>query len=477
MKIVIMGAGRVGESVAESLVSEQNDITVIDTDPARLLALQDRLDLRGVVGNGIQPSVLKEAGIEDADLLIACAPMDETNLVVCKVAHDIFNVPTTIARVRSPEFVNGSALLGKSGFAVDQVICPEQSVTGYIRKLIQYPEALQVLEFAHGLVSLVAVRAIAGGPLVQHSLAEIPALVPGAQMRIVAIYRTHLGNESALTELDGATRIEPGDEVFVLAATEHLPAVLGALRKLGRPVKRVMIAGGGKVGLRLAREIHGDYQIKLIETDRKRCEYLATQLPSQVLVLHGDSTDEDLLSDENVAEMDLFLALTSDDEDNIMACLLAKRMGAQRVFALINRRAYADLVQGTQIDIAISPAHAVLGELLAYVRRGDVEAVHSLRRGAAEALEGIVRGDRKTCRMAGRRIDEIELPEGAQIGALVRGLHRADGSDDTQAQPQVVIAHHDTVVQTNDHVIVFIPRKRSIPAVEKLFQVSATFFG
>jgi trk system potassium uptake protein TrkA len=183
------------------------------------------------------------------------------------------------------------------------------------------------------------------------------------------------------------------------------------------------------------------------------------------------------MEDENVRDMDLFLALTSDDEDNIMACLLAKRMGARRVLALINRKAYADLVQGTQIDIAISPSHTVIGELLAFVRRGDVEAVHSLRRGAAEALEGIVRGDRKTCRMAGRRVEELELPEGAQIGALVRGLHRADGSEAEDARPEVIIAHHDTVIQPHDHVIVFIPRKRGVKAVEKLFQVSATFFG
>ena len=473
MKILILGAGRVGESVAESLVSERNDITVIDTDPARLRTLQDRLDLRGVVGNGIQPSVLLEAGIEDTDMLIACAPLDETNLVVCKVAHTRFNVPTTIARLRSPEFENGSPLLDKDGFAVDHVICPEQSVTAYVRKLIQYPEALQVLEFAHGLLSLIAVRAVAGGPLVQHSLAEIPLLVPNAEMRIVAIYR----KDKALAHLDGKTRIEPGDEVFVLAATEHLRAVLGGLRKMDRPVKRLMVAGGGKVGLRLAREIHGDYQLKIIESNRQRCEYLATQLPTSVLVLNGDSTDEDLMEDENVREMDLFLALTSDDEDNIMACLLAKRMGARRVFALINRKAYADLVQGTEIDIAISPSHAVLGELLAFVRRGDVEAVHSLRRGAAEALEGIVRGDRHTCRMAGRRVGELELPEGAQIGAIVRGLHLADGSEAQDAQPLVMMAHHDTMIQTNDHIIVFIPRKRGIKAVERLFQVSATFFG
>jgi trk system potassium uptake protein TrkA len=474
VNIVILGAGRVGESVAESLVSERNDITVIDTDPARLHALQDRLDLRGVAGNGIQPSVLEEAGIGDADLFIACAPMDETNLVACKVAHDRFNVPTTIARLRSPEFVDGAPLMDKAtGFAVDRVICPEESVTRYIGKLVEHPQALQVLEFAHGLVSLAAVRAVAGGPLVRHSLAEIPALVPAAQMRIVAIYR----QDQALTDLDGRTRIEPGDEVFVLAATQDITTVLAALRERDHPVKRLMIAGGGKVGLRLARQVKDDLQVKIIETNRQRCDYLASQLPSEVLVLHGDSTDEELMGEENVQDMDLFVALTSDDEDNILACLLAKKMGARRVLALINRKAYAELVQGTQIDIAISPSQAVIGELLAYVRRGDVEAVHSLRRGAAEALEGIVRGDRKTCRMAGRRVEEIGLPPGAQVGAIVRGLHRPDGSEaGDDAKPQVLMAHHDTVIEPNDHVIVFVPNKRMVRQVEKLFQVSATFF-
>lgn len=474
MNIVILGAGRVGESVAESLASERNDITIIDTDPQRLRALQDRLDLRGVPGNGIQPSVLEEAGIGDADLFIACAPMDETNLVACKVAHDRFNVPTTIARLRSPEFEDGSPLMDKAtGFAVDRVICPEDSVTRYIGQLVEHPEALQVLEFAHGLVSLIAVRAVAGGPLVRHSLAEIPALVPGAEMRIVAIYR----QDQALTDLDGRTRIEPGDEVFVLAAKQHLDTVLGTLRERDRPVKRLMIAGGGKVGLRLARQVKDDLQVKIIETNRQRCDYLASQLPSDVLVLHGDSTDEELMGEENVQDMDLFVALTSDDEDNILACLMAKKMGARRVLALINRKAYAELVQGTQIDIAISPSQTVIGELLAYVRRGDVEAVHSLRRGAAEALEGIVRGDRKTCRMAGRRVEEIGLPPGAQVGAIVRGLHRPDGTEAGEdAQPQVLMAHHDTVIEPNDHVIVFVPNKRMVGQVEKLFQVSATFF-
>jgi trk system potassium uptake protein TrkA len=466
MNILIIGAGRVGESVAESLASERNDITVVDTDPQRLALLQDRLDLRGVVGNGVLPSVLREAGAQDCDLLIACAAQDETNLVVCKVAHDVFNVPTTIARMRSPEFKNDSPLLSKeTGFAVDQVICPEESITTYVRKLIEYPEALQVLEFAGGLVSLIAVRAVAGGPLVKHSLAEIPQLIPKADMRIVAIYR---GTERMAA--DGSSRIEAGDEVFVLAATQHIRAVLGALRHMDRPVKRVMIAGGGKVGLRLAHELADTHQLKLIEANRPRCEYLAAQLPSGVLILNGDSTDEDLMEEENVRDMDIFVALTSDDEDNIMGCLLAKRLGARRVLALINRRAYADLVQGTQIDIAISPSQTVIGELLAHVRRGDVEAVHSLRRGAAEALEVVARGDVRSSKVVGRRVEEIALPRGVQIGAIVRGLHTQG------AEPRVLMAHHDTLIERDDHVIVFLPRKRMVRDVEKLFQVSATFF-
>ncbi|MFY7864934.1 Trk system potassium transporter TrkA [Roseateles sp.] len=470
MNILILGAGRVGASVAESLVSEKNDITVIDTDPARLRDLQDRMDLRGVTGNGIQPSVLEAAGARDADMLIACAPSDETNLVACKVAHAVFGIPTRIARLRSPEFEQESPLLGTEGFAVDAVICPEESVTRTIRQLIEYPEALQVLQFAEGEVSLIAVRAVQGAPLVRHTMAELPTLVPQCEMRVVALYRKDGGGSEQRLACEGSTRIEAGDEVFVLTATVHIRRVLDGLSRRSAPIKRVMIAGGGRVGLRLAREIQGECRLKLIDTDLARCEYLTTQLNSASLVLHGDVTDEELLEREQVEETDLFLALTSDDEDNIMACLLAKRMGARRVLALINRRAYADLVQGTTIDIALSPAQAVIGELLAYVRRGDVQAVHSLRRGAAEALEAVARGDRKTSKVVGRRIEEIALPKGAQIGAIVRTIK------DAQTDRRVIIPHHDTVIEQDDHVIVFVPRKRMMREVEKLFQVGATFF-
>lgn len=463
MNIIILGAGRVGESVAESLASEQNDITVIDQDPARLRLLEERLDLRGVVGNGIQPSVLREAGAKDADMLIACAAADESNLVVCKIAHDLFNVPTTIARVRSPEFVEGDELMGKNGFAVDRVICPEESVMRYIHQLIDYPEALQVLEFAEGRVSLIAIRASAGGALVGHTIGEFREKFPAAEMRVVALYR--LDTEMEATK---STRILPGDEVFVLAATDKIRYVLAAIHNIDKPVQRVMIAGGGKVGLRLARSLVGQCQVKLVEQDKKRCDYLAGQLPSSVLVLNGDAVDEELLLEENVAEMDLFLALTNDDEDNIMAAMLAKRMGARRVMSLINRRAYADMMQGSAIDIAISPAQTVIGELLAHIRRGDVVAVHSLRRGAAEALEGVARGDAKTSKLVGRRVEEIKLPTGARFGAIVRGEGR---------NARVLMPHHDTLIEAEDHIIIFIPNKRLVREVEKLFTVSATFFG
>jgi trk system potassium uptake protein TrkA len=456
MKIIILGAGQVGGSVAESLVSEQNDITVVDLDPQRLRLLQDRLDLRTVLGNGAHPSVLSEAGIEDADLLVAVTQSDETNLVACRLAARLFNVPRRIARIRATDYLGNERVLGEDGFDVDLAICPEQILTDYIVKLVEFPEALQVLDFADGKVSLVAVRAYAGGPLVGQPLKDMRKHMPRIDTRIVAIFR---GDRSIVP--DGDTVIEPGDEVFCLAASGHIREVMRELRRMDRPVKRVMIAGGGNIGLRLALALEEHYSVRIIEHNKRRCELLAARLGG-ALVLNGDTTDEELLADENIAEMDLFVAVTNDDENNIMSSLLAKRMGARRVVALINRRAYVDLLQSGQIDIAISPAQATIGTLLAHVRRGDVVAVHSLRRGAAEALEAVVHGDRESCRVTDRRVDEIDLPPGTTIGAVVRGS-------------EVIMAHHDTVIRTGDHVIVFVSDKKILPRVEKLFQVSARF--
>jgi trk system potassium uptake protein TrkA len=456
MKIVILGAGQVGGSVAESLVSEQNDITVVDIDPPRLRVLQDRLDLRTVLGSGAHPTVLTEAGIEDADLLVAVTQSDETNLVACRLAARMFNVPRRIARVRATDYLFNERVLGEDGFDVDLAICPEQILTEYIVKLVEFPEALQVLDFADGKVSLVAVRAFSGGPLVGHPLSELRRHIPNIDTRIVAIFR---GDRSIVP--DGDTVIEAGDEVFCLAATGHIRQVMHELRRMDRPVKRVMVAGGGNIGLRLAQALEDKYSVRVLEHNKRRCEVLAARL-GRALVLNGDTTDEELLEDENITEMDLFVAVTNDDENNIMSSLLAKRMGARRVVALINRRSYVDLLQSGQIDIAISPAQATIGTLLAHVRRGDVVAVHSLRRGAAEALEAVVHGDRESCRVTDRRVDEIDLPAGTTIGAVVRG-------------EQVIMAHHDTMIRAGDHVIVFVSDKKTLPRVERLFQVGVGF--
>jgi len=476
MKVIILGAGQVGASVAEGLVSEENDITIIDTDGARLMQLQDRIDLRAVVGNAALPSTLRDAGADDADMVIALTQSDQTNLVACKLAQNVFNVPTRIARLRSRDFLEDETLLSPENFAVDFALCPEQVITDYIRRLIEFPEALQVLNFAQGRVCLVAVRAYDGGLLVGRQIKEMRSLLPpDMDARIAAIFR---GNQPVFPE--GDTLVEAGDEVFLLSAAEHIRPVLRQLRRMMTPVERIMIAGGGNIGLRLAKALEKRYEIKLIEGRKERAEFIANELDN-TLVLLGDATDEELLEQENIGEMDLFLAVTNDDEDNIMAGSLAKRLGSKRVVALINRRAYADMIEGGPIDIGISPAQVSIGTLLAHVRQGDVAEVHSLRRGAAEALELVAHGDAKTSKIVGKRIDQIDWPHGVTVAAMVRNFDKAvvigqtDEWTSITRHGEVVIAHHDTVIESGDHVIVFCTSKKLVKKVEKLFQVGFHF--
>lgn len=456
MKILILGAGQVGSTVAESLVGEANDITIVDTDAAKLQMLQDRFDLRTLVGNASHPTVLEQAGIADVDILLAVTQSDEVNMVACKLAASLHNTPTKIARIRATDYLAHPEIFSNRNFCVDFSICPEQILTEYICKLIEFPEALQVLEFARGLVSLVAVRVVADGPLVGKALRNLRAHMPHIDARVAAIFRL----DGPIIP-QGDTVIEAGDELFFIAATENIRTVLKELRHMDKPAKRVMIVGGGNIGRRLALALEQNYQVKIIEHNKKSCQRLASEL-THTLVLNGDGTDENLLAAEHVGSVDVLCALTNDDENNIMSALLAKKAGAHKVVALINRSAYVDLVQGGQIDIALSPAQVTIGSLLAYVRQGDVAVVHSLRRGAAEALEIVAHGDRRSSQVVGRRIDEIDLPKGATIGTVVRGN-------------QVVMGHHDTVIEADDHVIVFVINKQMIRKVEKLFQVGVGF--
>ncbi|MFQ5993490.1 MAG: Trk system potassium transporter TrkA [Acidiferrobacterales bacterium] len=458
MKIIILGGGQVGTSVAENLVTENNDITVVDTDPNRLQELQDRLDLRTVVGNGSYPDTLKRAGAEDADMILAVTNSDEANMTACQVAYTLFHTPTKIARIRSAEFLSHPEIFAQDAIPVDVIISPEQLVATYIERLIEYPTALQVLDFAGGQVELVAIRAYHGGPLVGHQLSALREHLPGIDTRVAAIYR---GDRAIIPE--GNTVIEADDEVFFLAAKKHIRAVMSELRDLDKPGKRVMLAGGGNIGRRLALELERrNFLVKLVESNAARARQVAEEL-HKTIVLLGNAADEELLIKEGIDDTDTFCAVTNDDEANILAAMLAKRLGAHRVMSLIKSPAYVDLVQsGANIDIAISPQQATIGSLLTHVRRGDVVAVHSLRRGAAEAIEAVVHGNPGSSRVCGRAIQDIRLPPGTTIGALVR-------------KKEVIVCHHDTVIQPNDHVILFMVDKRHIPEVERLFQVEFQF--
>lgn len=456
MKIIILGAGQVGSTLAENLAREAHDVTVVDTNAALLGELQDQIDIRTVHGFAAHPDVLRRAGGDDADMLIAVTESDEVNMVACQIAATLFNTPTKIARVRANEYQREDELFVSGGFPIDLRISPEQLVTDYIRRLIQYPGALQVVDFANGHARLVGVKAYYGGPLVDQKLSTIREHIPGVDMRVAAIYRR---GKPIIPE--GNTIIEADDEVFFIAAKQDIKKIISELRRLDRPVRRVILAGGGNIGLRLALALEEYCQVKIIEHDRVRARYISEQVKSAI-VLVGDAASEGLLLEENIETTDVFCAVTNDDEANILSSMLAKRLGARKVMALINRLAYVDLVEGGAIDIAISPQQSTVSALLGHIRRGDVVRAHALRRGAAEAIEAVARGDARSSRVIGRQLADIRLPGGATIGAIVRG-------------EQVLMAHHDLVVESGDHVILFIVDKKRTKEVEKLFEVGLTF--
>lgn len=445
-----------GSSVATNLSTEANDITVVDHNEKVLHALRDRLDISTVMGRGSHPAILRKAGADDADMIIAVTDSDETNMVACQVAYTLFHTPTKIARVRNVDYLRYPKLFNQEALPIDVLISPEQLITDYIQRLIQYPGALQVLDFADGLVQLVGVKAYYGGPLVGHELKALRDHMPAIETRVAAIFRR---DRAILPK--GNTVIEADDEVFFVAAPENIKNVISELRKLDKPYKRIMLAGGGNIGRRLAKTLENNYQVKLIDHNIDRSTALANEL-EKTIVLLGDVADEELLLEENIENTDIFCALTNDDEANILSAMLAKQLGARKVMALINRASYVDLVQSGDIDIAISPQLATIGSLLTHIRRGDVVKVHSLRRGAAEAIEAVAHGDSSNSKVVGSTIEDLKLPHGTTIGAIVRN-------------GQVFIAHHDTVIESEDHVILFLVDKNRIQEVERLFQVGITF--
>ena len=446
-----------GGTLTEHLADEQNDVTVVDSSEAALRQLQDRLDIRTVKGDASKPTTLSDAGAEDADMLIAVTDSDEVNMLACTIAYTLYRTPTKICRIREVDYLNQDETLFQSGaIPVDVTISPERLVTDAIHQLILNPGSLQVMDFASGKIRLVAVKAVEGGPIVGRELQEIREHMPNVDTRVAAIFRKY---QSAIIP-EGSTVVEPDDEAFFIAASGNSRAVTSELRKLDEPYKRVMIAGGGKIGASLAKRLERDYQVKVLELNYDRCRVLSEELEESI-VLNGSANDSKLMQQENISNTDVFCALTNNGESNIMMSMLAKRLGAKKVITLITNSAYAELV-GQEIDIAISPQQITISSLLTHVRKGDISAVHSLRRGAAEALEITAHGDPKTSKVVGRRLDELDLPPGTTVGAILRG-------------DQVIIAHRHVVVEEDDHVILFLTDPSKISLVEKLFVVGGSF--
>jgi len=451
MKILILGAGVTGSSVAEALASEENDIVVVDFRTELLDALKERFDIATVAGNAAHPSVLEQAGAQTADMIIAVTDRDETNMLACVIINALYSRPKTIARVRAIDYLKNPLLFGPNGIPVNIVISPEQIVMESIRNLIEFPGVMHISDFAGGLVRLFSVKVVADGSLTGKKIRTLKQRLVGGKIRVVAIFR-----QGIPLVVNGEAVIETGDEVFFVAPKEEVRQVLKELNKLEAPLKRIIIAGGGHIGKRLALALEQDHQIKIIEKDPRRAKKIANDLDHSVVLL-GDCADESLLLDEGVDSTDLFCAITENDGVNIISASLAKSLGARKAICLLNHISYTKLLPNTGIDVAVLPNQETLGSILKHVRRGDVAQVKSLCGGTAEAIEAVAHHMDVENSVVGRRVDAINFPEGIVMGALIRNS-------------QVISIHHETLFEEGDHVVMFAMDKKLVGSIEKKFQ-------
>jgi len=447
-KILVFGGGQVGASVAKVLSDDGNDITLVDYDKNVLSGLKEKMDIKTIHGLASYPSVQKMADAENSDMVIAVTGSDEINMAACHVAKTLFNVPKRIARLRANEYLRSEDGFDKQNFSINDVISPNILITEYVKNILDHPGAFQAFQFASGQVQVIASTVLSNGPLAGKKLSEFKNHLPNVEVKVIAIFR-----DKKFIIPNGDTFILPDDDVLFLATEENM-RFISELRKAVEP-HNVMIAGGGRVGSALAEKLESIYNIKVIEKDKDHAKLISQKLNSSV-VLNNDVTDETMLKNENIDEVDYFCAVTNDDQMNILSTKLAKDMGAKRTIAIINKSSYRNLVS-KEIDIVVSPEDITIGSLLAAVRASDIVSVHQIARGDGEAMEIIVHGDSKTSKLVGKKISELKLPETIIIGAIVR--------DD-----KVILANNDVEINTNDHVILFVLDKKEIPKIEKMFQ-------
>lgn len=458
MKVIVCGAGQVGFHIARYLASEGNDVTIIDVEPSLVEKISDTLDVQGVVGFASHPDVLDRAGARDADLVIAVTFSDEVNMVACQVAHSLFDVPTKIARVRQQTYLQPvwAELFTRSHMPIDAIISPEIEVARAVMRRLEIPGAFDAIPLSDGLITLIGVRCDADCPVINTPLRHLTALFPELHISVVGILR----NDRKIVPTPDEQML-PGDEVYFVADTKHLARALAAFGHEEKAARRLIIVGGGSIGLYLAQaleERHRGVEVKLIEIDRKRAAFVSQMLPKTV-VINGDALDVDILAEANVKATETVIAVSNDDEVNILASLLAKRFGCERSVTLINKTTYAPLIGTLGIDAVVNPRTITVSTILQHVRRGRVRSVHSLSDGFGEIIEAEAL---ETSTLVGPPLRQAKLPDGVIVGALVR-----DG--------EVVIPHGDTVVRPNDRVVIFAAAE-AVKKVEKMFSVRLEFF-
>lgn len=458
MKVLVCGAGQVGFGIAERLSAEGNDVTLIDVRADLVQRVNDTLDARAYVGNGANPDVLERAGARECDMIIAVTLHDEINMIAAQVAGTLFDVPTKIARVRSQTYLKQewAKLFSRGGMGIDYIISPEREVGEMVLRRLSLPGAFDTVSFADGAVASIGLSCDSDCPVINTPLRQLSELFPDFPAVVVAVQR---GGQLIIPHSDD--QLAEGDDVYLVTPTNQVARALKIFGQSEAPTRRVIIAGGGHIGLYVARELerrHSGVKAKVIEASRARAVEIADHL-ERTVVLHGSALSEELLREAEVTSTDTILALTNDDQVNILASALAKQLGAARSLCLVNSTGYANLLRSFDIDSEINPRVITVSRILQHVRRGRIRAVHSVGNGGGELMEAEAL---ETAPIVGKALKDLPRLDGVRVGAILRG-------------GKVIIPDGDAQIQVKDRVILF-STAESVREVEQLFRVSIEFF-
>jgi len=456
MRVIVIGAGEVGYNIADILSKEGNDIIIIDKDEERLKRVSENLDVETIVGSGSSPQVLKKAKLSQAEMVVAVTDSDETNIVACLLASAQSTSPFKIARIRNPDLSGDSALFDKDHLDIDLFINPEREAVNGAINLMEYSGALEVIDFAGGRIKLVSFYIDSDCVAIGKTLKQLRELYGGEDILVASITRK---DEPIIPS--GKTVIKEGDYLFLFARSEEVRDALKFFGKKAEPSERIFILGGGDTALMLAEllEKKGVDVIKIIEKKQGRCDIVASRLDKSIC-LHGDGTSQDLLKEENIQDADYFVAVTNDEEANILSALLAKELGAKKAISLINKADYNHLVPIIGIDGVMNPRRASIGKILHFIRKGKVISATPLGDEKVEAVEFIAL---ETSDITNTPLKDIDFPKGTIIGAIIR--------DD-----ELIIPKGDSVILPGDHVIL-VTLRSSIPKIEKILTVKLDYFG